>query len=393
MTLSLLGGQPAFPQAIPFSRPTLPPMSEVQQAIATMLGSGMVTKGSQLDAYEAALTAYTGAPHCLGVSSCTAGLMLVLQGLAARGAIAVPSYSFIASFTAPSWNGLSLRFVDCEPETWTISLASLRHALEQGGVGVVLATYIFGNPPDIDGLEALCREFNVPLVFDAAHAFGSLYLGQRPGGRGAAEVFSTSATKLLATGEGGVVATTRPELARHVHVGREYGNPGNYDCLFPGLNARLSEFHSILGQWSLSHLEETAARRNELARRLIGGLQDVPGIRFQKIRDGCRSSYKDFAITVGPEFGMSRDQLATVLRAEGISSRAYFDPPGHRQTAFRQAVELPATEAVCATVLCLPMHTLLSDTDADRMASVIREVHARAGALQDALKRLQPAGV
>jgi dTDP-4-amino-4,6-dideoxygalactose transaminase len=365
-----------------FSRPALPALADVQGDVAAILSSGMVTKGSQLAAYEAELQAYTGAPS-MGVSSCTSGLMLALQALRIEGAVALPSFSFCATFTAPGWNRLPLRFVDCEPDTFTIRLEHLAQVLDEGGVGAVIATYIFGNPPDLDGLEALCRKAGVPLLLDAAHAFGSLYHGQRPGGRGDVEIFSTSATKLLATGEGGVVATRRQDVARHVQVGREYGNPGNYDCVFAGMNARLSEFHSILGRWSLAHLEETATRRNALSLRLEAGLKGVPGLGFQRIREGCRSSYKDYAVLIDPAFGLSRDQVAEVLKAEGIPTRAYFDPPGHRQTAFKQPVSLPVTDSVCARVLCLPMHTHLSEADVDNMIEVLRDMHTHAAALRN----------
>ncbi|MHB2016887.1 MAG: DegT/DnrJ/EryC1/StrS family aminotransferase [Candidatus Xenobia bacterium] len=385
MTLAILGGSKRFPQGLPFSRPALPSMAEVQADVEAMLACGMVTKGQHLAAYEAELEAYTGAPHCRGVASCTSGLMLTLQALAPKGDVVVPSFSFVASFTAPRWNGLKLRFVDCDPDSFTVSVADVRRELEAGGVGAVLATYIFGNPPDIDALEALCQQHGVPLVFDAAHAFGALYQGARPGGRGDAEVFSTSATKLLATGEGGVVATRRADVDRHIDVGREYGNPGSYDCEFPGLNARLSEFHAILGRWSLRQLEATVKRRGEIACRMQGALMKLPGIEFQSIRDGCRSSFKDFAILVRAPFGLPRDALRRALDAEGIPTRTYFDPPGHRQTAFRHMAQgnLPHTDAVCRDVLCLPMHTWLSDADVLTVCDVIAECHAQAPRILD----------
>jgi dTDP-4-amino-4,6-dideoxygalactose transaminase len=119
---------------------------------------------------------------------------------------------------------------------------------------------------------------------------------------------------LLITGEGGIVSTDDDRLAEQIRMGREYGNDGNYDSAFAGLNARMPEFNALMGLYSLKRLESAAQSRNETANYYQEMLGRLPGIEFQEVCSGDRSSYKDFSITVDAEtFGLTRDQLATGL--------------------------------------------------------------------------------
>jgi dTDP-4-amino-4,6-dideoxygalactose transaminase len=185
----------------------------------------------------------------------------------------------------------------------------------------------------------------------------------------------------MVAGEGGLVATHDGDLAARLRMGRDYGNPGNYDTRFAGLNARMSEFHAAMALESLALLDDTLARRRELAARYVDGLRDVPGIRPQVVPLEHVSSYKDFTIAVDTEeLGIGRDRLVAVLAAEGIDTRNYFDPPVHRQEAYRRqpAAGLPTTDAVSRSVVSLPIYPDLADGDVDRVVEVIRVAHEHA---------------
>jgi dTDP-4-amino-4,6-dideoxygalactose transaminase len=164
-------------------------------------------------------------------------------------------------------------------------------------------------------------------------------------------------------------------------MGRDYGNPGDYDTRFVGLNARMSEFHAAMALESLGLLDRTLARRRDLAARYVDGLRQVPGIRTQVVPLDDVSTYKDFTIAVdAPDFGIDRNQLVAVLAAEGIDTRNYFDPPIHRQQAYRHEPDvcLPTTDAVSRSVVSLPIYPDLSDGDVDTVVDVIRLAHEHA---------------
>jgi len=242
-----------------------------------------------------------------------------------------------------------------------------------------VAVHNFGNPADIAGLQEVADRHGLRLIFDAAHGFGARYQGVPVGVQGHAHVYSLSPTKLLIAGEGGIVASNDDQLAERVRLGREYGNSGNYDSAFAGINARMPEFNALLGLGSLAMLEDAARRRNEVVDLYHQQLGQLPGIGFQKVRPGDRSSYKDFSISVDPDaFGLTRDELALALADHNIDTRKYYEPPVHRQTAYRAYADgraLPNTEWLSLHSLSLPIWSHMSDQVALGICSAVRDIY------------------
>ena len=379
---ALLGGAPLAATPIRLVRPVLPTFDALRDEVAATLSSGMVTKGVQLVAFERAVADHLGVEHVVAVSSCTTGLALIYRALGFNGPVLVPSFTFMATVSALIWAGATPRFVDIDPATTNLDPAAVRAALSPDLAGIV-AVHNFGNPAAVRELEAIAAEAGIPLVFDAAHGFGARY-GQQPVGRfGRAESFSLSPTKLLIAGEGGIVATNDAELARRIRVGREYGNDGQYGTEFAGINARMPEYNAILGRHSLSLLETAAENRSRYASMYRQQLGELPGVGFQIVRPADRCSFKDFSITIeAAEFGLSRNLLAQALAAEGIDSRAYYDPPVHQHAAYARyappAESLPQTNWLAASSLSLPIHSQMEEATIDTVCGAIRRIHQHA---------------
>ncbi len=377
---AILGGPKTFPQGVPFNQPTLPAWEEVAGEFEAMYRTGWLTKGPHLQRFEEDLAAWLGVKHVVAVSSCTSGLILSLQSLnldKKRGEIIVPSFSFMATFHSLHWDGYKPVFVDCEGDTFTVDPKRVREAITPNTVGIMVAS-TFGNPPAWEELMAISREHDLPVFSDSAHGMGTLYHGKRLGGNGDFEVFSLSPTKVLTAGEGGVVATNRDDIDEWVRAGRDYGNPGSYDCPHIGLNARMSEFHAILGRSAIPYVDGYAEYRNEVVKTYKQGLANLPGISYQTIRAGARSSYKDFAMVIDPEqFGMNRDTLAKALLAEGVPTRAYFHPAGHQLSPYRHLVrhDLSQTERISAQVLCLPISSHISLEVVADITKAVERIH------------------
>ena len=355
-----LGGSPAFTDGLPFARPYTPPLDAVAARLAPSYDRGILTNGPLVRELEARVAERLGVAHVVAVASCTSGLMLSLRHLQRAGGKAVlPSFTFSATAHAAHWCGIEPVFAECRPETFQVDVADLAARLD--GVGAILATHVFGAPCPAEQLEALATEAGAALVFDAAHALGATRHGRPIGGFGDAEVFSLSPTKLVAGGEGGIVATNRGDLAEAVVLGRDYGNPGDYDCRFPGINARMSELHAAMALESLAMLDEHLERRRVAAERYRSGLEGIEGVSVQVVDDGDTSTYKDFTVSVDDDFGISRDATRRALAAEGIDTRCYFDPPVHAQQAYAHlpAAKLPVTDDAAGRVLTLPMFARL----------------------------------
>lgn len=386
-----LTGEPLFADSVPVTRPTIEIGDELFGTFRTILESGMITNSEQVRAFEEEAAAYLGVGDVVAVSSCTAGLMLVLRCLSVSGEAIMPSFTFMATGHAAVWNGLVPVLADCDPGGYDLDPAAAE-GVTGPGTGVIIATHIFGVPCDADALDATAARHGVPIVYDAAHGFGSTYPdGRAVGCRGQAEVFSLSPTKPLTAGEGGLIGTDDPELARELRIARVYGNAGDYDSLYAGLSARMGELNAVMGRANLAELRERLDRRKRLVARYEGALGELPGIDFQRIPPGAESTYKDFTIRVDPDaFGMARDRLKDLLALENIMTRCYFNPPLHRQGAFVTAVRergpLDNTERLAARLLTLPLYTSMEFETVDRICEAIGrihrhrdEVHARLG--------------
>lgn len=371
------GGHPLFADRLPLVRPSVPDTEALQGDLARILESGVLTDGRYVREFEDRCADHLGVNHCVAVASCTAGLMLLLRAADLSGDVVVPSFTFAATAHAVRWNGLRPVFADIDGSTLTLAPHAVAETVRVR-TSAILATHTYGTPCEVEALQTVAGANGLRLFFDAAHAFGSRRAGVAVGGFGDAEVFSLSPTKVLTAGEGGLIATNDDVIAQRCRIGRDYGNPGDYDCRFVGLNARMSEIHAAFALRSLETLEDRIARRNEIARLYRSSLGTTPGVRFAEVSPRDRSTYKDFAILVDPEiFGSEATWLATALAAEGIETRRYFSPPVHAMRAYRGlplGQPLPYTEVAAERVLCLPIWSDMTNDQVERVAQAIERI-------------------
>ena len=394
---AILGNSPVFGSKVHIVKPFLPPYHELSEEVQEIFSSGMVTKGRHLRAFEEAVAEHLGVRHAVATSSCTTGLMLTYKGLGLTGDVVVPSFTFMATVSSMVWAGLRPVFADVDAGTTNLDPAAAEAAITPE-TSAIVAVHNFGNPADIDALQDVASRHGLKLIFDAAHGFGALYQGVPVGRQGDANVYSLSPTKLLTAGEGGIVATNDDELADKIRIGREYGNDGNYDSLFAGINARMPELSALMGLHSLKMLEDAARHRNKVVALFKENLGRLPGISFQEVRPGNRNSYREFSIMVAPdEFGLTRDNLAAALAAENVDTRKYYDPPVHRQTAYRQYAPgqgaLPNTVMLASRSLALPLWSHLDAETASGICHAVQRIHEFAGEVKAGLEHADSAAV
>jgi dTDP-4-amino-4,6-dideoxygalactose transaminase len=312
--------------------------------------------------------------------------MLALRAVDPAGPVVLPSFTFSASAHAIAWVGRACVFAECLDDSFHLDCADA--AARSDGIGAVMATHVFGAPSPVEDVERLAATHGVPVVFDAAHAFGARHGGRPVGGFGTVEVFSLSPTKPVVAGEGGLVTTNDDAVAEVVRIGRDYANPGDYDTRFVGLNARMSELHAAVALESFADIDTNLAARIDIANAYRRLLADVDGITPQTVDDGDVSTYKDFTVAVDPEaFGVSRDVLVGALAADGVDTRCYFDPPVHRQQSHRQdpPVVLPTTERASSRVVSLPVYPALTSATVERIAELVAQIAGRADQVEAAL--------
>jgi len=377
---AILGGKPKFSSLVPIIRPTLPPLNDLIQNLKDIFNSGMITNHKYVQELEDKLKNHLEVNNVIALSNCTTGLLLLERCLKLEGEVITPSFSFSATSTALVWLNLKPIFVDCNQKKFTINVEKIQDKINSN-TSAILATHIFGNPCDIKALEEIAEDYNLKLIFDSAHGAGSIYRGKKIGNFGDGESFSMSPTKVLTAGEGGFITTSNNRLADSIKIGRNYGNPGNYNTSFIGLSGRLAEFNAILALKSLEMLEQNVKNRQKIAQHYKKRLSKLPGITFQEIEDNSRSSYKDFAIKIDvAEFGLTRDKLYESLNTENIMTKKYFFPPIHQQSAFKpylsgQNLDLEFTDDLAENILCLPIYSHMGLSLVDKICDSIERIY------------------
>lgn len=371
------------PSRIPLIKADLPTLDALESSFREILANGRVTNfGPHLTRFEQAIGACVGA-EAVCLSSGTAGLILTMQALEipAGSRVAIPSFSFVATAQAVLYAGCVPVFVEVGDDG-NVDLDDLGRVMRDvPDVTAAVLVHMYGLPVPAD---EVARVTDRPVVYDAAHAFGSARHGRRVGASGAAEVFSTSVTKVMTSVEGGVVTTRDAALADRLRRMRNYGIHSHYNARYPGLNAKMSEMHALVGLANLDRLDELIEARTRRAAFYATAVGTHAASRVIQAPDGVISTYKDFTVTVPASLKAHRDAMIADLAEQGIETRAYFHPPIHEQDYFRRYADrpLPRTEDLSRRVITLPFSSTITEAEMIRVAETLGAAERRAsGAL------------
>jgi len=376
--LGVFGGPAEFPEALHVGRPNVGDRARILERIGAAIDRRWLTNdGPCVAEFERRVAGITGVRHCIAVSSGTMALMLAARASGLRGEVIVPSLTFIGTVHAIYWQGITPVFCDVDPATHNLDPAQVEKLVTPRTSGI-LGVHLWGRPCAVEALEQIARRRGLRLLFDAAHAFGCSAGGRMIGGSGDAEIFSFHATKCVNTAEGGAVVTDDDELAAGVCQMRNFGFVDYDQVAGIGLNGKMSELSAALGLVSLDSMEEfiQANRRNYLAYR--EGLRDIAGVSLMTYDETSDANYHYIVLEIDEQAaGLSRDELKDVLWGENVLARRYFYPGCHRMKPycdlFPEAGErLPATERLCARLLCLPNGAAIGVQHIERICEIIR---------------------
>jgi dTDP-4-amino-4,6-dideoxygalactose transaminase len=286
-----------------------------------------------------------------------------------------------------------------DPHSHQLDPERVEHALRHEDVSAVLAVNLWGDVCNHEALSRLAAQRGVPLYFDSAHAFGCEAAGRAVGGFGALEVFSFHATKVLSATEGGCVCTIDGGLAARLRNIRSSYGAGVPVHVRRTANGRMSEAQAAIALLSLQEFPAVLERNRALFAAYEAGLQGVQGLRLLRPAAVSQTNYQYVVCEVDTGvFGLSRDHLHAVLRAENVLARRYFYPGIHRCTPYREqfpdaSAELPVTEALCGRVLQLPIGQAVDAAAVERVCALVRAAHANAQAVRAALATQGEAGL
>lgn len=349
------------------TKPYLPPFEEYVGYLKKVWQNQYLTNGGPLaNELEEKLQDYLGVKHVLFVSNGTSALQLAIKALGITQEIITTPFTFAATAHSIVWEHATPRFVDIDPLTFCIDPEKIVEAITQK-TQAIMPVHIYGIPCDVQQIDTIAKEYNLKVIYDAAHAFGVRVNNTPIFSYGDISTVSFHATKLFSTGEGGAVITNNDQLAERIKLLRNFGirNDTVHDV---GINAKNSELHAAYGLASLQHIEENIEKRKVLTEVYDSLLQELQVNR----------PFKDASVTYNyPYFPLVFAQEEIVketldnLKQHNIYAKRYFYPS--LNTLEMHKTSCPVSEFVASRILCLPLYPDLQINDAKLIASIVRK--------------------
>lgn len=353
--------------------------------IKETLQSGELTQGKHLKEFEKRFSDYVGSTYALGVNSGGTALELALKALNIVGKeVIVPTNTFVASASAVIQAGGTPVLAEIRRGTLCLDASDVHRKITAKTAGIMLV-HIFGLiPPDYIGIKELCRENGLFLLEDAAHAIGASLSGIMAGNLGDAACFSFYATKIITTGEGGMVTTSRQDIYEKVLSLRNHGRSLNKPVYVDvSNNYRLAELPAILGRHQMEDIRDTIIRRNKIASRYRERLSGIKGLELLPEFENIVNSYWRFPAYLNDN--IDRTALQKAMHENlGVRITWMYEPLCHLQPVFSERYgykqgDFPVGEKCLEQLICLPMHGWLSDDDVNEICDGLTAEISRLG--------------
>lgn len=378
--LAIHGAQPKYAQAVHVGRPNMGSQRHFNALVAQIYDNHWVTNhGPLVLELERRLAAHLGVEHCVCMCNGTIALEIAIRALGLSGEVIIPSYTFIATAHALSWQAITPVFADIDPQTHNLDPDAVRRMITPRTSGII-GVHLWGRPAPHAELKAIADEHGLQLLYDAAHAFDASHEGRKIGAMGRCEVFSFHATKVFNTFEGGAVTTNDPQLAQTMRLMRNFGFSGYDNVIYPGTNGKMTEISAAMGLVNLAELPQFIATNRANQERYRNALADIPHVSLLEYDAATTPNYHYVVLELLDGYATSRDELVAIMTAENILARKYFWPGCHRMQPYRSLYPhahllLPHTCMVADRVIILPNGAELPEDCVATIADIIR-LHA-----------------
>lgn len=360
------------------TQPYLPPLEEFVPYLQQIWDNKILTNGGPMhQQLEAALSDYLGVEHVALFNNGTIALLTALQALRVTGEVITTPYSFVATAHSLLWNGIKPVFVDIDPDTLNLDPAKIEAAITMQTTAI-MPVHCYGNPCDVEAIQKIADNYNLRVIYDAAHAFGVEDAGGSILRHGDLSVLSFHATKVFNTFEGGAIICPDAKSKKRIDQLKNFGFVDEVTVVAPGINGKMSEVNAAFGLLQLQHIDKVMLRRREIDQFYREQLKGVPGIRLIEGAAQAAANYSYFPILIGADYPLSRDALYQKLRDNGIFARRYFYPlisefPMYRGMNSAQRSNLPVANSVAEQVICLPIYPSLGNEQLIRVAAILQE--------------------
>ncbi|WP_180128957.1 DegT/DnrJ/EryC1/StrS aminotransferase family protein [Rhodoferax sp. BLA1] len=361
------------------TQPYLPPLEDFMPYLEEIWVNKILTNGGPFhQQLERALCEYLGVKHISLFTNGTIALVTALQALRIAGEVITTPYSFVATAHSLLWNGIKPVFVDVDPNTLNLDPAKIEAAITPHTTAI-MPVHCYGQPCDVEAIQRIADNYNLRIIYDAAHAFGVRDKTGSVLNHGDLSVLSFHATKVFNTFEGGAIICPDAKTKQRIDHLKNFGFVDEVTVVAPGINGKMSEINAAFGVLQLKHIDDALARRKEIDSAYRKQLNSLEGIRCLNEADGIKANYSYFPVLVQPDFPLSRDNLYQKLKDQGIYARRYFYPlisdfPMYRSMPSAQRDNLPVAADAASKVLCLPIYPALAVLDQQRVIDILRRV-------------------
>ncbi len=372
---------------VPFGRPMIGDAEK--SAVLAVLEGPTLVHGPKSKEFEQLFAGFTGAPHAVSCSSCTAGMHLVYVawGLGPGDEVIVPAQTHTATAHAVALTGATPVFADADPVTGNIDLEDVRARITPATRAIAVVHYL-GRPVEMDPLLALAREHGLKVLEDCALAVGTRHDGVHAGVQGDAGCYSFYPVKHMTTAEGGMVTTRHADLADQLRLLRAFcvdrppgdrSMPGIYDVVGLGYNYRMNELQAALGVVQIGRVPEFLAARADNFTRLEAGLADVEELAVLGTGSspGRTSSHYCLSVILGAELAPRRDDLVLAIRARGVGTSVYYPRPVPHMRYYRERFgfgpdSYPQAARLSHASIALPVGPHLDAQDMTYIAETVK---------------------
>lgn len=358
------------------TQPYLPPLEEFTPYLEKIWANKILTNGGPFhQQLEQSLCEYLGVEHVALFSNGTLALITALQALRITGEVITTPYSFVATAHSLLWHGNKPVFVDVEPETLNLDPSKIEAAITPQTTAI-MPVHCYGNPCDVEAIQKIADNYNLRVIYDAAHAFGVECHCGSVLKHGDLSVLSFHATKVFNTFEGGAIVCPDAKTKQRIDHLKNFGFVDEVTVVAPGINAKMSEINAAFGLLQLKHMPHVMQRRAEIDARYREQLQNIKGIRCVPQAGQKVANHSYFPILVEPDYHMSRDALYQKLKDQGIHARRYFYPlisdfPMYRGLPSAARSNLPIAAKAADQVLCLPIYPALTPDEQHKIINTI----------------------
>ena len=362
---------------ITVTSPLLPDLQDFSQQLQEIWDSRWITNnGSFHQRLEQALCEYLKVPYISLFTNGTLPLLTALQALRITGEVITTPYSFVATTHSIWWNGCRPVFVDIDPNTGNINPDRIEAAITPKTTAI-MPVHVYGKPCDTTRIKEIADKYGLKVIYDAAHAFGVEVNGESILNAGDLSTLSFHATKVFNTIEGGAMVMHDADTKKRIDFLKNFGFANEVEVVGPGINSKMDEIRAAYGLLNLKQVDAAIEARHQVAIRYRTALRDVEGITFFDDMPGVRHNYSYFPIfVIAEKYGMTRDDLYFKMKEKGVFGRRYFYPLISSFSTYRGLPSatkdnLPNAHKMADSVICLPMHHLLSRDDIEHAISII----------------------